>query len=137
MVKMRCLFPAFSVLALLVVSVGCGGTGAANLPDTYAGSGTVSYKGEPLKTGTIMLQGKDDIAAGRPPATAEIVNGKYETRMYKGEKSVKISSFITDGEKDATGEAPMTDIIPPKYNTDSELKTTVAEGENTADFTLE
>jgi len=128
---------ALSVIALTVLTAGCGGgSNGVALPDTYLVSGTVTFKGKPLEKGTIQFQGADDIAQGRPPGSAEIANGKYQTRMYKGEKSVKISSKQETGKPDVTGMVPKKEIIPKKYNTATTLKTTITEGENTANFDL-
>ncbi len=125
----------FSLAVLLVSACGCG-SGAPPLPPTYKVSGTVTYKGEPIKKGSILMQGQDDIAEGRPPATADIVDGSYSLKIYEGEKTVQISSKVENGSPDATGVTPMKELIPEKYNTKSDLKTTVSEGENTANFDL-
>jgi hypothetical protein len=58
-----------SLVAAVVLVVGCG----PSEPKRYGVSGTVKYKGKPIKTGTINFRADDGASGGGP-----IVDGKYD-----------------------------------------------------------
>ncbi|QDT64679.1 hypothetical protein [Calycomorphotria hydatis] len=70
-----------SVAILIVVLVGCGGS---NGPDIYIVSGTVTFKGSPVKSGDIRFM--PDTSKGRegPTGLATIENGYFKTRDGRG-----------------------------------------------------
>lgn len=133
--------------ALLAVSwCGCGRGG----PERVVVSGTVTYQGRPLETGTIRFR---PIGGTRAPASgAEIIDGQYEVAARGG---VPVGTYrvqivahrvdpryagaaepATSGSVD--GGPPRQQYLPEKYNTRSELTLTIEPGSGpiTEDFVL-
>ena len=141
-------------LASLVAQVGLAGCGSGDGLSRHPISGTVTFDGKPLANGFIQFLPSADsatpIAAG-----AMIEGGNYaiptEEGLVAGSYQVMISSAGSGKEKasgggEASGEGAMPglgplharELIPPKYNTKSELTATVTdEGPNEFDFNLE
>jgi hypothetical protein len=103
-----------------VVLVGC-----SSGPKRYAVSGTVKYKGEPIKAGLISFRSETGMTNG-----AAITNGSYDiptaTGLVPGAYKVSISSPDPKAPKPKEGEflgkgAAVKDLLPPKYNTKTEL----------------
>lgn len=120
-----------------VAFVGCGKGDGLN-PVT----GTVTLDGAPLESGTINMgpmAGQDGTATG-----GKIENGTYSIRASEGEmvvsirskKTVKIDNPTEDEIAHNVTERTE-EIIPEKYNQQSELKVTITKGKNTHDFALE
>lgn len=130
--KLRC-----NVLLLVVVCsalsvVGCGGSTG---PKTYVVKGTVTLDDKPLPTGRINLVPTDGKGAS---AGTEIRNGKYEVQIVPGQKSVEITSEKVTGKQKAYPGDPKSpefdikeQIIPAKYNSNTELKVDVKAGSAT------
>ncbi len=102
-------------------------------------SGTVTLDGQPLKSGTIRF----DAADGRTAAAdASITDGKYSVKMPPGEKRVSITSPKVIGKKKMydTPDSPVVDVteelLPKRYNAQSELTLTVKLGDQDAPFDL-
>ena len=119
---------------LLVVCLGCG-PGGNELPMGDV-SGKVSYKNQPLKSGTITFVHE----RGRP-YSGEITDGAYKLRAAVGKCRVAIVSREPGGApvKDKPGmTAPGKSLIPEKYeNPDmSGLTCDVQAGPNQKDFEL-
>jgi hypothetical protein len=102
-------------------------------------TGTVTFDGQPLKSGTIRFIPAD----GRTPTSdAIITDGKYRADVPLGEKRVSISAPKIVGKRKAydTLDSPTVDIVeellPAKYNAQSELKLTVQAGKQSHDFEL-
>ena len=101
--------------------------------------GSVTLDGKPLADGVINF-----IAADGGAATAEgkIVAGQYEAVVPPGEKRVEIRAPKVVGKEKmyGTADSPTVDIVkellPPRYNVESELKLTVGEGEQVEGFEL-
>jgi hypothetical protein len=130
---------------LLVVVANCAlfavGCGKNDGPKTYVVKGTVTLDGQPLATGRINLvptEGKGGSVGG------EIKNGKYEVRIVNGPKTVEITSEKVTGKQKAYPNDPASpefdikeQIIPAKYNTNTELKVLVKDAGTTEEnFTL-
>ncbi|WP_435011603.1 hypothetical protein P12x_002919 [Tundrisphaera lichenicola] len=133
------LMPAstFSILS------GCGGE-TDELP-RQALSGTVKFKGEPLKSGMIQFQPSSpgSVTAGG----AGIVDGEYSISKAEGLVPGAYKVSITSAPAVAGGAVggmpddpapPPKEPIPKKYNSASTLNAEVkAEGPNTFDFELQ
>lgn len=129
----RRLSRAVLVTAIGVVigfQTGCGPTG----PKTYPISGTVTYNGQPLPDGTIVL-----LAPGEVDESGPITAGKFAFSAKAGPKRVKIMASRPDGPVDPQmGVAPLKQYIPAKYSSEqTELAIEVSEsGKNEFPFDL-
>jgi hypothetical protein len=132
------------------VFAGCGGA-ADNLPREPI-SGTVKFKGEPLKTGLIEFQ-----PAGPGMATAgaaAITDGSYSLARAEGLQPGKYEVRITSAPQKAGGPPadrdlrrampgdyqvpPATELIPAKFNSNTTLSADVTKGgPNKLDFDLQ
>lgn len=134
-------FRRIAVAVLVVAVAGCGSSD--DQMETSSVTGTVTYDGKPVATGTVMFTP----VGGGPPATGQIQeDGTYQLRTYEegdgavfGEHKVTITALDMGSglpEDMATEPKP---LVPEKYGRDttSGLTATVASGENTIDFPLE
>jgi hypothetical protein len=129
------------LVALLVVTVGCGGTNRG------AVSGEVTLDGEPVDGGTVTFTPAGGGAADAA-AWAKIEGGRYSISAAEGPgvgtSRVEIRWDRKTGKQiPAVPPAPpdtmideTAEAIPPRYNTRSELKAEVKPGDNTFDFEL-
>lgn len=78
----RFIFCFMSFLGFTLLIHGCGG-GASDAPATIPVSGTIKYKGEPVKQGTINFAPVDQKKSRAAQATIN-ENGSFETRPEKG-----------------------------------------------------
>ncbi len=113
---------------------GCGGD---KLPTV---KGKVTLDGQPLENGAISFVPADGATA---TAGGVITNGEYSIEVPPGPKKVEITASKVVGQRPAyegDPNSPMIDItesiIPPRYNTQTELTREVQPGENTFDFDL-
>jgi hypothetical protein len=129
--------------ALGVWAGGCGDSG----PKRHGVSGTVTYKGQPIKSGLISFipEGSEASAGG-----ASITDGKYDipdkAGLPAGKYEVSINVPTAGGKKKAVaedeapgsgGEKETRETLPVKYNENTELKAEVKDdGDNTFDFNL-
>jgi hypothetical protein len=97
---------------ILLAVAGCGeGAAKARL------SGNVKWNGAPLSEGKIFFEG-----AGKKEM-ADIRNGNYEMALAPGTYVVRITSErIVPDKKEVMDMPPVEQIIPKKYNTESDLK---------------
>lgn len=129
-----------ALLPLLMV-FGCGG------PDNRAEvTGTVRFNGEPLPTGTISFVPTEGNSG--PSSGGIITDGKYQVPRAKGvtvgKNKVSIYSTVKSGRKitqdQYRGGKDLMDewvqVIPSKYNVQSEIICTVQPGSNQLDFDL-
>ena len=100
-------------------------TGCDSGPKLYPVSGTVQYKGENVKFGTINFR-----AADGSTGAAQVVDGKYtipaEGGLTPGEYKVAINypdpKIPPPSGTEAPGEAiPQREMLPKKYNDETEL----------------
>lgn len=111
---------------------GC--TGSDPFPK-YPVSGTITYAGKPIESGSIVFDPVDGIG---PSSMGGIENGEIKAEVTAGEKIVRISAVRTLDKKDQYGEAITESFIPDKYNGASKLRETVkADGENKLTIDLE
>lgn len=82
MLRARCgaSTPCIALLvAACLVSAGCGSSRDPNLPTTASASGKVTYKGQPVNTGTITLH---PLGKGNPAVGLLDANGNFELSTY-------------------------------------------------------
>ncbi|WP_052639845.1 hypothetical protein [Zavarzinella formosa] len=128
------------ITGCLAMSGGCGPTDGRR-----AVKGTVTYQGKPVENGTITFQ-----TTTTPPAMAggaPIQDGKYEIPADKGLEPGKYRVLIsaagppaklTPAERAAGVSARASELIPPKYNTESTLMADIKPGaSDPVDFSLE
>lgn len=126
---------AFVVLLLLAVVavLGCSRSGNVSV------SGEVTLDGEPIERGTVRMVAVD---GKTPSAEAVIQNGRYRAEVAPGEKRVEIQGFRVVGEARRNNDpsAPLEEvteaIVPPRFNTASELVREIGTGSATEDFHL-
>jgi len=120
---------AFS--ACIATVTGCGNSG----PNRNPVSGTVSFKGDPVKYGTISFRSTD----GKHVGTGEINAGKYsilsEVGLVAGDYVVAITYPDPKVPAPRSDEPPgvskpIREMLPAKYNDKSELKATIKDGSN-------
>jgi hypothetical protein len=119
-----------TVMAGLVIA------GCSHEPRLHPVSGSVTFDGQPISDGDILFITPDGT---RGPDPAKVVGGKYELKTTEGRKRVEISAskIRPGGARGAGGEPVPEEYVPARYNTQSELSTTVkAGGENVANFDL-
>ncbi len=135
-----------AVLAAAVggAAPGCGGA-ADELPRETV-TGTVSFKGEPLKAGMIQFQPADPNVS--TAAGAAVKDGAYTVTRDQGPVPGRYQVMITSAEAAPNaavqavlpGDAPppSKEPIPARYNVKTELKAEVTKGgPNAFDFKLE
>ncbi len=120
-------------LAVLVMhTAGCGPSG----PQTYRVSGTVTFNGEALPEGDILLT---PVEPDYGPEPGKIREGKFELRARAGQKRVEIRAarIIPGGALGAMGEPVAEDYIPGRYNWQTTLTAEVkADAKNHFPFEL-
>lgn len=121
--------------AALVAVAGCGD----GQPATGTVTGDVTWDGKPLPDGHIKFETADGKSAGEAP----IKDGKYTATVQTGDAVVRITSNKVIGKKkmyEGAADSPTVDVteelLPPKYNVQSELKMTVAKGDQQKPFDL-
>jgi hypothetical protein len=122
----------FTLLAL--VAVGCSS-------DTSQGTvhGTVTFDGAPLASGLVRFVPADGRSA---TSDATIANGEFTATVPIGEKRVSISAPKVVGKRKmyATPDSPTVDVVeellPQRYNLQSELSITVTAGSQEAAYPL-
>lgn len=112
------------LVGLLVLS-GCLSRGPKTVPVT----GTVNLDDKPLAEGDITFDSQD----GTPPVIEKITNGSFTAQLTPGKKRVEIASWKVNPNppkvSDPTIEPidPNVNIIPPRYNTQTELTADIKE----------
>lgn len=120
----------FFLLAVALILAGC--NGGAGEP-MYPVEGRVLLDEQPLSQGDIVLDPIDGIGAS---VSAQIRNGVFQLEAPAGEKRVDVRAAEATGELDEYDQPLVRQLIPRRYNIDSELTVTVsADGQNS--FTLE
>jgi len=106
-------------------------------------SGTVKYKGEPVKAGSINFRADNGDAGGAPitngqysvPAAAGMPPGKYKVAINYPDPKAPAPKASPDG---LPGDnPPAKELLPAKYNTATELTAEIkAQASNDASFDL-
>ena len=127
---------AFSVCCVLILC-GCGNPE----PKSQTLTGSVILGGKPLEKGSINFIPKDGKAV---TVGAKIVDGSYKALVPFGDMRVEIRAPKVTGQRSTYEGDPnspkvdiVTELIPDRYNTNSELSFTVDAKSNSADFALE
>jgi hypothetical protein len=117
---------------------GCGpGTGRSPV------RGNVNFEGQPVEQGGIVFLPEGSGENDQPRATGEIHNGHYDLDDHHGPRPgpyrVQITWQKKTGRQVPRGEEgrlidEMEQVIPPRYNTESELIVEVKPGRNTFNF---
>ena len=118
---------ALAGLAAVLALTGCGGT------PTYKVSGQVTWKGQPVGDGQINFLPED---GNVHPATAKIVNGRYEAQVPAGRMKVEVHGQKDLGYDPAMHQNTKAPYIPSEYNAETTLTLDVQARDNTADFHL-
>jgi hypothetical protein len=121
----------FAVAAL----TGCSG-GDPNFSEV---SGSVTVDGQPLKEGNITFS---SVSGNAPSAGGPIADGKYAAKVHIGSTKVEIRASKVVGQKKVydTPDSPvqpiMEEVLPAKYNEQTELTLEVEPGTTVKDFDL-
>jgi hypothetical protein len=107
------------VFAILIVGAGCPNSS----PKLYRVTGTVLWQGKPMEVGVINVIAVDGQTA---PASAKIVNGKFEVRTSAGMKTMSIYNQRDLGFNKAMNQNVFTNDVPGEYNANSTLRFEVA-----------
>ena len=103
-------------------------------------AGTVTVDGAPAKDGSIAFIPVDGMSR---TAGAPIADGAYQARVPIGNMQVQIRVPKVVGQRKlyATPDSPtqpiLVEVLPPKFNNESELKLMVKPGMNRQDYQLE
>jgi hypothetical protein len=115
---------------------GCGSSG----PKRYGVSGSVKYKNEPIKFGTISFRSEDGTTSGAQikdgkydiPASGGLPPGKYRVAInYPDPKAPKPKEDELPGEVTAAK-----DLLPDRYHNNTELTAEIKAEHNQVDFDL-
>ncbi len=125
-----------NVLFLLIVfsALGCEPSFTALV------SGVVTVDGEPAKVGAISFIPEDNIGT---PVGGVIEDGNYSVEVPFGSKKVEVRVSKVVGKKrlydtpDSPVKEIMTEALPPKYNSATELRLNVTPGGHQQDYHLE
>lgn len=102
-------------------------------------AGSVTLDGQPLKSGIIRFVPTNGQSA---TADATVADGKFAAQVPPGEKRIEITAPNVVGEKRMydTPDSPSVEIVeellPARYNVESELTLTVAAGDQEPTFEL-
>lgn len=128
------------IVFMLAIAAGCGPSEPRRNPIT----GTVQFKGQPVKKGTINFRSEAD---GTYVTSGEIDDGKYHIPQPSGLPAGQYIVAITYPDpkvpaprpdlEEAPGEwRPVREMLPAKYNDNTELKALIKEGPNDVSFDL-
>jgi hypothetical protein len=101
--------------------------------------GTVTVDGEPAKVGAISFFAVDGRA---PTAGARIVDGKYTAQVHPGlcVVQIRVSKVVGSKKLYDTPDSPVrevwAEILPAKYNNNTQLKLDVKRGENIQEYAI-
>jgi hypothetical protein len=126
------MFRLLSVTSVLVCMLVAGCRKATDLVDV---TGTVTWNGEPILAGMIVLQPLDSQQA---PAGCKIADGKFLLRAKPGKTRVQVEAVRTTTQRDPqTGTYLGEMYIPSRYNTETELEADITrDGKNRFEFSL-
>jgi hypothetical protein len=133
---------AFAILIGLPL-LGCSGEPPYKGDKRYAVQGTVTYNDEPVDNAMISFTGENP--TGQHMTGAPILGGKYSIEADKGPNAGKYQVQVrwskpTGKKRKDTDTGEMIDevkeVLPSKFNANSELRAEVGSGSNTFDFEL-
>ena len=128
-------FRRYALIFLSSFVLGCGG----DTPTLGTVTGTVTLDGKPVEGAAIQFE---PVSSGLPTALGRTdAAGKYELWYSRGNKGaslgeslVRITAFQDAGEDSGKKKRP--EIIPAKYNWNTDLKVEVKRGAQTHNFDL-
>jgi len=119
---------ALVTLLMTIATVGC--NNQRPVPKSYPVKGEVTLDGKPMPSGEVVFV---SVAEGIRD-TVKVADGKFSGEVLAGERQVEIRSYI---EKEgntkmygADAEPSYVNIIPKKYNEQTELTATVKESDD-------
>ncbi|MFN3153366.1 hypothetical protein [Bremerella sp.] len=124
----------------LLISCGSLGCNFDSGPPMVEVSGTVTFDGQPVNDGNIFFRAKD----GGNSYGGKIVQGKYESTVSPGDKTVEIIAmrevpgvFVSHNPGEKSPKMEM--FIPPKYNRKTTLEISLPQdaSQSTQDFQLD
>ena len=127
---------AASILCGCLILAGCSSDGV----ETATVSGEVTLDNQPLAAGNIQFR---PLSGDAPTAGAEIKDGKFEAQVPVTKMRVEITANKVVGQRKAydAPNSPVADevveLIPPRYNANSELTLDVKEGTQTVRYDLQ
>jgi len=128
-------FRHYVLICLSSIILGCGG----DTPTLGKVTGTVTLDGKPVEGATIQFE---PVSSGLPTAFGRTdAAGKYELWYSRGNKGAALGESIVriqafqDADADS-GQKKRPEIVPAKYNAQSELKVEVKRGAQVHDFAL-
>lgn len=127
------------VLGLVLFAVAC--LGCDSGPEIASVEGTVTMDGEPLEGAAVVFVPEQ----GRPAGARTDEQGHYVLTFTEGREGALLGTqkirITTESDpyedEDGNMVPAQPETVPTKYNAETELKYTVKEGENIADFDLE
>jgi len=123
--------------ALMIAALGCAPSGPDGRVDV---SGTVTLDGEKMGGGDIVFM---PVESGVATDAAQIANGAFQGRVLPGQKKVVIRWEREHPTKTMPGPDPNTttplrvQVIPQKYNDETELTADITGPTSSLDFALE
>jgi hypothetical protein len=130
-----------SIVLLLAISAGC-----QNSSDAIDLSGLVTLDGERLAEGIISFSPSGSDKSGPQSATVEtkIADGTYRVSVPRGDKVVSVEAHVPiEGSRALPDDYPgarstpiAKQIVPAKYNLNSELRYTAETSSSSVDFRL-
>lgn len=121
------------VLAVSFLAAGCSPSNKAVV------TGTVTVNGEPANVGAVSFFAVDGRA---PTAGSPIVDGRYSAQVTPGLCSVQVRVSKVVGEKklydtpDSAVRQVWAEVLPPKFNDNTELRLEVKPGKNEQNYDL-
>ena len=125
-----------AMVALLLLPAGCGGGGAG----LGSVEGTVTFDGQPLANAIVSFEPADEAGERSSYDGQTDESGHYVLHATASQKGAELGEYIVQitmpklASDDPNAKTAVK--IPEKYNTRSELKATVKEGDNTFDWPL-
>ena len=125
----------FRLVTVTVVLAGLLVGGCQRASDTVDVSGMVTWNGEPIPTGMIVLQ---PLEPQQAPAGCKIAEGKFLLRTKPGKVRVQVEAVRTTTVRDPQSGTYLGEMyIPARYNTETELEANITrDGENRLEFAL-
>ena len=131
--------PTLRLSLLILAPILVGGMGCSGSSMTGTVNGTVTLDGHPLQEGTVRFVPVDGKS---PTAFAPVADGKFTASVPLGEMRVEFSAPKVIGRHKVyeTPDSPMVDdvvdLIPNRFNVQSELRITVRKGSQDETFPL-
>ena len=111
------------VLGLLGSFIICG---CQQANDVVEVTGTVTWNGQPIPVGMILLQ---PLESQQAPAGCKISDGKFSLRTRPGKVRVEVESVRIPAQRDPESGAYLGETyIPSRYNRESELEASITRG---------